>query len=180
MRTLQELLIEYWYDQLDLESIKKWAYSYISENDDIPEELFELLDADKYQFESLLLKLSMTIEKDFSSQSVGAEILAAKHLIKVAANYLEGKLTPVDVCRVVGKIDSGFLGAPRGLPKNVAYYPNWLGNLYDSCDWCDETWTSDSAPHLKSDLEAQLVVVEQWIESHNNSSKKDAVNRASS
>lgn len=178
MKNYQEILVECWYDQIDLESIKKWAYSYIENNDDIPEEIFELLDADKYQFEDLLLKLTRTIDSDFSSQSISAEILAAKHLIKVASKYLNDEVTPMDVCRVVGKIDGGFLGADRGLPDNVAYYPNWLGNLYNSCDWCDDTWTNTSAPHLKKDLETQIGAISEWIESHNKSLNSDAEKRA--
>lgn len=178
MKNYQEVLVECWYDQADLESIKKWACSYIENNDDIPEEIFELLDADKYQFESLLLKLSKVIDSDFSPQSIGAELLAAKHLITVASEYLNDEATPMDVCRVVGKIDVGFLGASRGLPDNIAYYPEWLGNLYNSCDWCDDIWTSSSAPHLKEDLEAQIVNISKWVASHNKSLKSDAKTRA--
>ncbi len=178
MKNCQEILVECWYDQVDLESIKKWAYSYIKNNDDIPEEIFELLDADKYQFEGLLLKLSRAMDSDFSPQSISAEILAAKHLIKVASKYLNDEVTPMSVCRVVGKIDGGFLGAPRGLPDNIAYYPDWLGNLYNSCDWCDDTWTSSSAPHLKKDLDTQIENIGKWVESHNKSLKGDAKIRA--
>jgi len=96
MKNYQEILVECWYDQVDLESIKKWAYSYIENNDDIPEEIFELLDADKYQFEGLLLKLSKAIDSDFSPQSISAEILAAKHLIKVATKYLNDEITKME------------------------------------------------------------------------------------
>lgn len=178
MKNYREILVECWYDQIDLESIKHWAYSYIENDDDIPEEMFELLDADKYQFESLLLKMSRVIDSDFSPQSISAELLAAEHLIKTASKYLDGECTPMDVCRVVGKIDGGFLGAPRGLPDNVAYYPSWLGNLYNSCDWCDDTWTNTSAPHLKKDLEIQIVAISEWLESHNKSLNSDAEKRA--
>lgn len=177
MKNYQEVLVECWYGQADLESIKKWACSYIENNDDIPEEIFELLESDKYQFESLLLKLSKVIDCDFSPQSIGAELLAAKHLIAVVLKYLNDEATPMDVCRVIGKIDAGFLGASRGLPDNIAYYPEWLGNLYNSCDWCDDTWTSSSAPHLKKDLEVQIVNISKWVESHNKSLKSDAKTR---
>ena len=178
MKNFQELLVECWYDKVDLESIHQWAYEFVENNDDIPEEVFELLDADKYQFEAILLKLSQVIDSDFSPQSLNAEILAAKHLISLAAKYLIDGVTPMDVCRVVNKIDSGFLDAPRGLPDNIAYYPDWLGNLYNSCDWCDDTWTCDSAPHLKQDLEAHVIQISAWVESHNKSLKSDTKIRA--
>lgn len=158
------MLVEYWYDNLDLEAVNEWAYSYIKNNSNSPEELFELLDANEYEFEGILLKLAIAGDASFSRQSIAAELLAAQHLIKVASRYLDGSVTPMDICRVVGKIDDGFLGAPRGLPDNVAYYPEWLGGLYHSCDWCNDTWTSSNAPHLKKDLEAQILVISKWIE----------------
>lgn len=178
MKTIQELLVECWYDHIDLEMVKEWVYSYIMNNDVLPEELFELLDADKYNLENSLLKLATSLSQNFSHQSIEAELLSAQLLIKVASRYLDGRATPMDVCRVIRKIDEGFLDAPRGLPDNVAYYPNWLGNLYNSCDWCDDTWTYANAPHLKKNLETQAVAISEWIDSHNNLLNSDVDKRA--
>lgn len=174
MKSSQEILVEYWYDKVDLDSIKKWVYSYIENNEEAPEEIFDLLDSDEDQVESLLLKLSTKVDSNFSSQSIKAEILAARHLMKIAYKYLNDEATPMDVCRVVNKIDCGFMGASRGLPDNIAYRPDWLGNLYNSCDWCDDSWTNSSAPHLKNELEAQLVKIAKWVEAQlqTNNSKK--------
>ncbi len=166
MKNSRELLVECWYDKLDLESIKQWAYLFIEANDDIPEEVFGILDANELQVERLLLSVSTTVNSEFSPHSIDAELLAAKYLMKIGTKYLNGEVEPIDVCRVVGKIDSGFLGAPRGLAENIAYYPTWLGNLYHSCDWCDDSWTDSSAPHLKKDLEVQLIKISEWVESH--------------
>lgn len=110
--------------------------------------------------------LSIAVEPDFSPQSLSAEILAAKYLINLIKRYLNDEITPMDICRVINNIDRGFMDAPRDLPDNVVYYPCWLGNLYSSCDWCDETWTNSSAPHLKQDLENQLPHISEWINSN--------------
>lgn len=164
MKSYQEILIECWYDRKDRNSIIQWAETFVKSHDLIPAEVFEIFDAPEQLLEDILLRLSMTIDSDFSPQSLNTEILAAKYLIESIKKYLNDDTTPIDICRVIRKIDGGFMGAPRDLPDNIAYYPYWLGNLYDSCDWCDNTWTMDSAPHLKQDLKSQLPSIIEWID----------------
>ena len=165
MKNAQEMLVECWYDKTDIESIIQWADTFVKNHDNIHEEVFEIFYAPKHQFEDILFRLSVASEPNFLPQSLSAEILAAKYLIHLVERYLNDEITPMDICRVINNIDCGFMDAPRDLPANVAYYPCWLGNLYSSCDWCDETWTNNSAPHLKQDLENQLPHIIEWVES---------------
>ena len=164
MKTHQEILIECWYNRTDRDSVIQWAKTFVKSNDHVPAEAFEIFDAQEQHLKDILLRLAMTIDSEFSPQSLNAEILAAKYLINSINRYLNDEATPIDICRVVRKIDGGFMGAPRDLPNNIAYYPCWLGNLYDSCDWCDNTWTMDSAPHLKQDLKNQLPSIIEWVD----------------
>ncbi|ERL56747.1 hypothetical protein [Psychrobacter aquaticus] len=166
MKTHQEVLVECWFDKTDVESIRQWACVFIEKNNNIPQEVFELLDAKKDHFEDILFRLSAAAEPDFSPQSLSAEILAAKYLINLIKKYLNDEITPMDICKVINNIDCGFMNAPRDLPGNVSYYPCWLGNLYSSCDWCDETWTNSNAPHLKQDIENQLPQIHDWIKNN--------------
>jgi len=167
MQEAKRILVKLWYGHIDSDSVRQWAYDFIRDNDDIPEEYFDLLDADKYSQETLLLSLVRQSEPGFNSQSVEAEISAAEYLIDLAEQYLIGNIEPIKICDIVQKIDSGFLGAPRNLPKGIAYYPEWLGDLYNSCDWCDESWSFDSKPHLKSELEKQVKIISEWVKCHN-------------
>jgi len=169
MRTSQEILVECWYDRTDRDSVIQWAEAFVKSHDHVPTEVFEIFDAQEHHFEDILFKLSIAEEPDFSPQSLSAEILAAKYLINLIKRYLNDEITPLDICRVINNIDCGFMNAPRDLPNNVAYYPCWLGNLYSSCDWCDETWTNSSAPHLKQDLENQLPHISEWINNNSQS-----------
>ena len=164
MRTSQEILVECWYDRTDRDSVIQWAETFVKSHDHVPTEVFEIFDAQEQHLEDILLRLTMTIDSDFSPQSLNAEILAAKYLIDSIKKYLSDEMTPIDICRVIRKIDCGFMNAPRDLPDNIAYYPCWLGNLYDSCDWCDSMWTADSVPHLKQDLKSQLPYIIEWID----------------
>lgn len=166
MKNSREILVEWWYDKTDIDSIPQWANTFIKNNENIPKEVFELFSAPTYHFEDILLRLSVAADPNFSPQSLSAEILAAKYLVSIANEYLNDEITPMDVCRVVNNIDYGFMSAPRDLPDNIAYYPCWLGNLYHSCDWCDDTWTNGRTTHLKRDLENQLPHIIKWIDSH--------------
>ena len=167
MKSIKELLIQCWYDKVDMEIVREWASAFIIKNDDIPEQIFDLLSCDRYQVEVLLSESLRSQREELSKQSEEAEILSAQLLIDVATKYLNGQGAPMDVCRVVDNIDANFVGAQRGLPDNIAYYPSWLGNLWNSCDWCDEEWTRESAPRLKEDLSVQLNNISTWVESHN-------------
>lgn len=166
MKTIEEILVKTWLDEVDVEAIEEWAYIFIDKNDDIPQEVFELLEAEKHDYEYLLLDVALLLNEYFSPQSLNTEILAAKYLAVVATDYLNDLIYPTDICRVIGNIDTHFMDAPRDLPDNIAYYPYWLGDLYNSYDWCDETWTDNSAPHLKQDIESQLPLIKEWIKSH--------------
>lgn len=160
----KEILVNIWYgDSTDI-SIREWVFDYIEQNENVPEEIFEIFDADSTSQEALLMKIVAISDSEFDSQCVQAEVMAAKLLLKVASDYLVGNVKPSDVCAVINNIDCGFLGAPRGLPDKIAYYPKWLGNLYHSCDWCDGGWTQSNAPHLKQDLQEQITVIQTWLE----------------
>lgn len=55
------------------------------------------------------------------------------------------------------------MGAARNLPVNIAYYSTWMGNLYNACDWCDETWTLEDNPHLLIEVEKQIQNIKGWL-----------------
>ncbi len=169
MKSHQEILVQCWYDKTNIESIIQWADTFVKNNNHIPEEVFEIFYAPEHHFEDILFRLTVATEPDFLPQSLSAEILAAKYLINLIKRYLNDEVIPIDICRVINNIDCGFMNAPRDLPDNVTYYPCWLGNLYSSCDWCDETWTNSSAPHLKQDLENQLPYITEWINNNSQS-----------
>lgn len=160
----KEILVNIWYGNSTDVSIRNFVFDYIEQNENVPDEIFELLDVDSEVQETLLMQIVAASDSDFDSQCVEAEVMAAKLLLEVASDYLVGNVKPSDVCAVINNIDCGFLGAPRGLPDKIAYYPEWLGNLYNSCDWCDGSWTQSNAPHLKRDLQEQIAVIKAWLE----------------
>lgn len=66
-----------------------------------------------------------------------------------AARLLAGQASPIEFCTLVREFEADI--EDRGLP-----YPDWIGDLWHACDWCDETWTLDNAGALKAGAEKLL------------------------
>ncbi|EOR09038.1 hypothetical protein [Acinetobacter genomosp. 15BJ] len=158
----KELFVEIYYGDYPKEMVLKRINEYIENNEIIEVEFFELLDSAVNQ-ESLLLELIQTTDPSFSADSVEAEILTARYFLNILEHYKNGQIRPFDLCRIFNNIEIGFIGAPRNLPVNIAYYPSWMGNLYNACDWCDETWTLENSSHLSIEVKKQIHIIKDWL-----------------
>lgn len=160
--TFKALFVEIYYGDYSKEIILKKINEYIENNEIMEIEFFELLDSAVNQA-SLLLQLIQATDPSFSADSVEAEILTARYFLKLLEHYQNGQISPFDLCRIFNNIEIGFMGAARNLPVNIAYYPTWMGNLYNACDWCDETWTLEDNPHLLIEVEKQIQNIKDWL-----------------
>ena len=77
--------------------------------------------------------------------------------------YLDNQILPLSICNLIMDIEVAFLSASRGLPENIADYPEWLGSLWNACDWCDESWTFENSPHLETEIQIQVEKIEEWL-----------------
>jgi hypothetical protein len=73
---------------------------------------------------------------EFSFQSPEGIRWAQETLKRRCEDYLKGRVTPYEFCRIVSPIEEHF------------DYPNWLGNLYNACDWVDEQTKPGTVPTL--------------------------------
>lgn len=157
--TLKALYIELYYGEYSYSERIKKLIEYVEKNENIPVELLELYP----NYEPLLLNVIQTKDSEFSSNCLEAEILAATFFLGVLADYKNGNLNPLKLCTIFSNLECGFLDAPRRLKNNIAYYPKWIGDLYDACDWCDETWTIENSPHLIDAIQHQINVIHEWL-----------------
>lgn len=125
-------------------------------------DFFELLDI-RVDQKASLFELIQATDPSFSVDCVEAEVLAAHYFLNILARYQFGEIRPFELCRIFNNIEIGFMGAARNLPVNIAYYPTWMGNLYNACDWCDETWTLEDNPHLLIEVEKQIQNIKDWL-----------------
>jgi hypothetical protein len=73
---------------------------------------------------------------EFSIQSSEGGRLARGILRRRCEHYIQGHLTPYELCLVVSPIEQHF------------DYPTWLGNLYNACDWVEPSTRREEVPHL--------------------------------
>lgn len=57
---------------------------------------------------------------------------------------LDGETTPYSFCRFFNSMEVQLITDSEFAPDDVAF----LGDLYNCCDWCDDTWTLENSPHL--------------------------------
>lgn len=157
--TLKALYIELYYGEYSHSETIKKLIEYVDKNESIPVELLELYP----NYEPLLLNVIQAKDSEFSSNCLEAEIMAANFFLDVLADYKNGNLSPLKLCTIFSNLESGFLDAPRGLKNSIAYYPEWIGDLYDACDWCDETWTIENSLHLIDAIQHQINVIHEWL-----------------
>lgn len=164
MQTAKELLVELWFLGLSQDRLEQWIGQYVEETElIIDEEYFELPDCTVDESEVLLLSIVRKSISNFSETSEDAEYLAAQLLLKKLKEYLNHQIKPVFLCQMIVEMESTFLGASRNMPKGIAYYPEWLGQLWNACDWYDENWTFENSPHLKNEIQNQILKIEEWL-----------------
>jgi hypothetical protein len=73
---------------------------------------------------------------EFSLQSPEGLQLARAILKRRCEQYLQGLITPYELCSVVSPTEQHF------------DYPAWLGNLYNACDWVAPSTKREDVPHL--------------------------------
>ena len=72
----------------------------------------------------------------FPIPSAAAELIAIKLLAYRLENYISGDCRPYDICKMVAQIEPIF------------DYPEWLGDLYNGCDWVEPETNSKSCAYL--------------------------------
>lgn len=164
MKTAIEILIELWFGHLNLSQIHQWAADYIHEHGaKFDDEYFKILDSDLLESEALLLALAKKIDSNFSKDSLSVEYFSAQYLLKALREYLNNQINPLILCNMITTIEATFQGASRNLPEGVVYYPEWLGDLWNACDWCDESWTFENSPQLEAEIRVQMHKIEEWL-----------------
>ncbi|WP_292869209.1 hypothetical protein [Mesorhizobium sp.] len=81
---------------------------------------------------------------NFNERSAEAGRMAREIFLRRLRIYLQDDIKPFHVCRMVSPIEARY------------DFPNWLGCLYDACDWTDERTTRAQAPHIRDTIEQIL------------------------
>ena len=154
MKSLNRIAMEYWCRVGDPKELDKWAENQLKNNEKPHPDVCELFNKTKEELEELILKIAEE-QNGFVPVSEAGEKEAVDILIEISEKLIKKEITPNKFCYVVSLFDANFLGL-RKTDENTLEYPNWLGDLWNNCDWCDESWTNSNSPHLIEEVNKML------------------------
>lgn len=157
---LNRLAVEFWCGVGDPLELSVLADAANAEMGEVHPDIWDLyVSPTTEQATYLLLKIATDVN-GFHPKSWVAEPFAVGALKKALGLFLAQELSVQSLCKLVNLLDAVFVidaGKDMGSKESSPFYNiPWLGDLWNSCDWCDETWTFDKSPHLV--LEARRVL----------------------
>jgi hypothetical protein len=81
---------------------------------------------------------------EFCIDSVEGLAACRAELKRQIALLLDRQITPATFCQFFCSLEDKLVIAKDLSGEEVAF----LGDLFNACDWCDDTWTLESAPFL--------------------------------
>ena len=104
----------------------------------------------------------------FIPNSWEAEPYAIITLKKHINLFLDKKISVVSLCTLVQTLDAnfisnGFAGQPRPQQLQNLDKFDWLGNLWNCCDWCDEYWNYENSFHLVAEAKKVAIALNDFL-----------------
>jgi len=159
VKSLYQLIVEYSLGLKDPSSVQACILSWMNADPCIPDLAYTVCGNDHPETEKALLSIAKYVDEGFTLTSLTAEQASAEVLISQGNLYLSGKISAIEFCRIVQEFDTRFIDSTPN------YSFNWLGDLYNQCDWCDDSWSLTSRPQLTSHIQEHLLEVERWLKS---------------
>jgi hypothetical protein len=88
----------------------------------------------------LMRELVCHADPAFDLRSSEGERIAKAELRRQCERYLAGEIRPYELCRLVTPIEHLF------------DFPDWLGALYNVCDWIEPETPREEVPHLEEEV----------------------------
>lgn len=147
-----EMFVAYATGYADEAVVLAWATRYAESHPEIGSEstLYELLcykpqrTDESTSFQHLLDKFIAESSPGFDPKSPASETIAKTLLEARLKEYLSGSCKPWDVCRMVSPIEQ------------LYDFPQWLGAMYDVCDWIEPTTSRAECAHLEEGIRRHL------------------------
>jgi len=152
-KSIERIAFEFWAGIGSNNDLENWAESELLKDDPHPDAclLFGLTTEEAKDY---ALKLAEQTN-GFSPISEQGEIWAKELLASYCDELLKGKITPYCFCSLIQLFDGSFLGLQE-VEEGKTYYPEWLGDLWNQCDWCEEYWELINFPRLAAEAEKVL------------------------
>lgn len=156
---LNQLVIDHWCDAGNYEEVLAWIDAVNMEQGEVHPYFYELYDPSNTQNTTRTLT---SIAKDingFSIKSWESEPFAKRSLVKALQMFIDERKSVQEICVLINKLDMLYnieLSGVENQNKDTNDGEWWLGDLWNCCDWCDETWSYSNSSHLI--IEAKRVI----------------------
>ena len=140
---LKYLAVLYHLGGEDSDAVTSWAETEFATNPE-PHPLAEHLFLPTTDARSILVAIAKK-RFGFDPISPDGDQYVRQVMSQYLARFLKRDITPIELCRIVVDVDAQY-GDGEFPPEHPI--PSWVGELWNACDWCDETWTHDSAQFL--------------------------------
>ena len=148
---LNRLAIEFWCGVGDPNELSSWADAAVVEPGEFHPLIWDLYPQPSRELTAeLLLKMAYEVNC-FRPVSLEAEPLAIEALRKALEAFAARAMSVQSLCLVANRLDLAFNIELSDVPRPTSTLASgqwWLGDLWNCCDWCDQSWTHDSSPHL--------------------------------
>ncbi|MCP3921961.1 MAG: hypothetical protein GY714_05170 [Desulfobacterales bacterium] len=162
MKKIERLLVEDWCDVIREDDILEYVNSKIEIGEIFAKEVYQMLSDVKKNSTSILISVSLFDGYNSYLRSIEGEKVAAQIVIDKSKELLDEKIRSIDFCKIIWFFDANYIDA-RPMEPGYAYYPEWLGELWNACDWCDETWTYNDSSYIREQITIQVPIIKKWI-----------------
>jgi hypothetical protein len=118
----------------------------------------------------LTLKLAWELNR-FVPASWEAVPYAQGALKRALDNFVTKKTSVQKLCNLVESLDATFnvhLGRYPNPPPLNESEEWWMGNLWNNCDWCDDSWTYEDCPSLVEEAHRVATMLRELANSRAN------------
>lgn len=171
MMTIKKLFIDLYLSAYSSEEMAQKISFFIEEKFDVPLEFYELFDRHCDPIQKLLNIIESKSKNDWL-KSFEAEYLMADFFLSQLKKYSQKEIEPIELCSLSNKIETAIMDMRIITLDGFIYYPDWLGNMYNVCDWCDESWHYDNSPFLKKEVLLRINEIEIWLKDNASSTQR--------
>ena len=153
---LNRLAVEFQYGVGSIDEARAWCDVANAECGEVHPQVWTLIaTTDEGEASELLTRMAVEVNT-FDPHSPSAEPFAMRAMQRLIERFLARRLSVQQFCSRVNELDSTFVtnaAFTQNPSANLAPHANWLGNLWNCCDWLPESSTHEDVPELLAEVE---------------------------
>lgn len=145
-----QLVVACMFNVATKEDLESWLDTFIKSCDSTDPEIFDIYCHDVAKERARFVDYFQKVHPKFEIGSAEG-IRACKTVLLHQIQLLQiREIAPSSFCRFIFELETSLLD--NAIPvEGVIPYPDFLGDLWNACDWCDASWTLDNSDYLRDE-----------------------------